>query len=173
MATPVLAEDLGLELRGGLAISGIELSSTLFAPDVDTFDRNNLDTLQLDALYTLSSGTLDVIGSPRLEVGTLINLRGRESLIHAGLNWHLPVGDSPLFLEVGVGGAVHNGSAEPAPPFRGLGCPFAFHYSYGAGFNLPNNWTVVAEFQHASHAGLCGPNNQGLNNFGVVAGRKF
>ena len=169
------AQESQWEVRGGAAISGIELSTT-FTPKLSTFNAGNLDMLQLDVLYAPPDMEfLEWLGSPRFEVGGLLNLRGRESLVHGGLTWHWGLFDTPVFVELGVGAAVHNGSVTAAPPLRNLGCNFAFHYTYSVGTDIGKDWTLVAKFQHISHGGVCGPSavNDGINNFGVVVGHKF
>jgi lipid A 3-O-deacylase len=70
--------------------------------------------------------------------------------------------------------AIHNGALQGAePPLRNLGCPVLFHWSYGVGANITDNWTVTANLQHLSNIIFgCTP-NQGINHFGVSLGYKF
>lgn len=173
MASPAAAQ-AGIEIRLGPAVSGMELSSW-FVPKPDSFNIVNLDSVQADVLIDLpDAAAFDWIGNPRFELGGLVNLAGRESTVHAGLNWHVPLFTTPVFFELGVGGGVHNGVASGAvAPMRNLGCNWGFHYSYTIGANVSERLTVAGKFQHISHAGVCGPDNQGLNSFGLSAGYKF
>jgi hypothetical protein len=170
---PASAQDF--EARVGADISHIELDN-FYTPQVGTISLANLDSLSLDLIWTPPDNQiLFWLGSPRLELGGLISLSGHESQVHIGPNWHVPVFETPLFLEFGLGVAAHNGYAsDPPPGFRALGCNVAFHYSYGVGAELNDDWTVIAKFQHISHGGLCGPvANQGINNIGIELGYRF
>ncbi|WP_158626114.1 acyloxyacyl hydrolase [Arsenicitalea aurantiaca] len=162
------------EVRVGGAISGIELLPW-FAPDLETFTTDNLDSLTVDFLFHSEDlASIDWLGAPRLELGGVLNVQGRESVLHAGLNWQVPVFETPLFAELGLGVGIHDGALDGAErPLRNLGCPFGFHYSYALGANLENNFTILAKFQHISHANLCGDRNDGINNFGLSAGYRF
>lgn len=171
----ISAQELKLveEIRGGAALSGIELyPNSGFVPNANTFDLSNLDSLQFDILFDFASvhGGLGIL---RPAVGGIVNLRGRESLVHGGVNWQLPLGDI-FYLEAGAGLAIHNGALSGAvPPLRNLGCPVLFHWAYGAGANITENMTLTANLQHVSNVIMgCTP-NQGLNHFGVSLGYKF
>lgn len=170
------AQDFGIdEVRGGMAMSGLELMPKYFViPEVTSFNIGNIDSVQFDILFR--SPDVDAfrwIGSPRPSVGTVVNLRGRESVLHAGLDWHVPIGDTPVYLEAGIGLGIHNGALSgAAPPLRNVGCRTLFHWHYGAGVDLSEHVTLTAEWQHLSSVNLCQP-NEGINNFGVTVGWKF
>lgn len=179
-AFPAGAQEAAIvdEIRAGGALSDLGLNplfaSVYVLPDLTTFDIAKLDSLQIDVMFrSFELGAPDWLGSLRPAVGGIVNLRGRESLVHAGLNWHLPLGDT-FYLEAGAGLALHNGALSgAAPPLKNLGCRVLFHWSYGAGANLGENWTVTANFQHVSNVVFgCSPND-GLNHFGVTLGHKF
>lgn len=163
------------EVRGGVTMSGLELiAGTGVILDPKTLEFGNIDSAQFDVLFR--SPDLDVfrwIGSPRPTIGGVVNLRGRESLVHAGLTWQLPLGDV-FYLEAGVGGGIHNGALSgAAPPLRNLGCRALYHWSYGVGAHVTDSLTITANLQHLSNviAG-CSPND-GLNHLGVSLGYKF
>ncbi len=170
------AGPLGLdEVRGGLALSDLELIPRVWIlPDPDSFYSARFDTAQVDLLFKLPDAEmLRWLGSPRLDIGGLVSLDGYEDTLHAGLNWHLPLGQSPFFWEAGLGFGVHTGYNIDAPPgFRDLGCTTLFHYDYGMGVNINEHLTAMLQFQHMSSADLCAP-NQGINNVGFMLGYKF
>ena len=169
------AERIGLdEVRVGGALSGVELFPyTIVLPIVTTFNLANTDSLTADLYF--KTPDLDVfrwLGSPRIAIGGVLNLRGRESVVHAGLNWHLPMGEV-LFLEADLGVGITNAALSGAPsPFRNVGCPVLLHWAYGMGANLTENVTLTARLQHVSNVTLCSPND-GINTFGVSLGWKF
>jgi lipid A 3-O-deacylase len=175
-ATPALAGDFGLsEVRGGIAMSNLELLfNTTFVPDANSFSAGRIDSAQFDLLFR--SPDIDAfkwIASPRPELGTMLSLSGHESIIHAGLNWHVPVGTTPFYLEAGLGLGITDGYLDNAPPgYHNLGCRALLHWEYGVGYNIDDRWTVTAEWQHVSSTGLCTP-NEGLNDLGVTVGYKF
>lgn len=177
---PVAAQELDIieEVRIGGTLSDLGLNplfdSVYVLPDLDTFDIAKLDSLQFDVMFRSPDvGAFYWLGSLRPAIGGVVNLRGRESLLHAGLNWHLPLGET-FYLEAEGGLAIHNGALRGAvPPLRNLGCPVLFHWSYGVGANIDENWTVTANFQHVSNVVFgCIP-NEGLNHFGISVGYKF
>jgi hypothetical protein len=162
------------EVRLGAVVTNMELWVGVF-PRPDTFSPVNLDSIQGQIYFELPDAeVVRFLLNPRLEFGGLLNLAGRESYAYGGLGWQFPILDGPFFLEAGMGGAVHNGSVAGAvPPLRDLGCPFAFHYSYGVGANLTDAFTLSARFQHISNFYLCPGPNQGLNSVALSVGYKF
>lgn len=170
--------DIVEEVRLGGALSHVALNETIenvwVVPDFTSFDISNLDTAQFQLLFRSPDlGAFNWLGSIRPELGGVVNLRGRESVLHAGANWHLPLGET-FFLEAEGGLAIHNGALQgAAPPLYNLGCRVLFHWSYGVGANLDEHWTISANLQHVSNVIFgCAPND-GLNHFGVSLGYKF
>jgi lipid A 3-O-deacylase len=164
------------EVRLGPAFSNLELLPRLLViPDENSLNKARLDSLQFDVLFrTPWPDALAWIGSPRPSIGGVIGLGGYESLIHAGLDWHVPLGSTPFYLEAGGGVGIHNGYLNNAPPgFHNLGCRTLLHWEAGAGWNLSQNVDVTLQWQHMSNVVFgCNPND-GLNNIGVVVGWKF
>lgn len=159
-----------------MAISNVELiPGSWVVPDLPSVALENLDSIQISALFhTPEMGVFDWLGSPRPEVGAIINLRGRENVFHAGLNWHFDLFEGPLFLEAGLGMAIHDGVYEnAAPPMRNLGCNPLFHWSAAVGSEITENVNLVVKWAHVSHAGICGVNNMGINHIGATLGFKF
>ena len=173
-APTLLAQDLDInEVRIGPAFSNLELNAQAL-PSSGSFSDARLDSLQLDLFF--GSPDIDLfraIGAPRFQLGTEFNFAGHENLVHADLDWHVPVFDTPFYLEAGVGLGIHDGYLDNAPPGdHDLGCRTLIHYSYGAGVNLNDHVTLTAQWQHMSDMFSCQP-NQGLNQLGFVVGWKF
>lgn len=146
-----------------------------FVPtDPNNFDFSYLEDVSFSALF--ASPDLDAfrwIGSPRPEIGATLSLAGRENLVHANLNWQFGIFDSPLYLELGLGGALTDGQLTGAvAPARNFGCALNFYESAGIGAHLSENITATLRYEHISNLGLCTP-NQGLSNIGLMVGFKF
>ena len=116
---------------------------------------------------------IDKLLRPRIHLGGSLSTAGEISQVYAGFSWTADLTDR-LFLEVGVGGAVHDGDLDyddgsgPA-----LGCRLLFHEYAAAGFKLTDNWRLTAQIEHSSHAELCDGPNDGLSRAGVMVGYKF
>lgn len=161
------------EVRLGGVVTNMELWVGV-VPRADTFSLLNLDSVQGQIFFDLPDNeVMRALLSPRLEFGGMLNLAGRESYVYGGLGWQYKILDGPLFIETGFGGAIHNGMPGAAPPLRDLGCPFAFHYSYGVGANVTESLAVSARFQHISNFYLCPGENRGLNSVAFAIGYKF
>ena len=164
------------EIRFGAAVTGMELIYGVL-PQANTFDIGHLDSVQVDVFFDLPDPQAFrwmAIGNPRLELGGLVNLAGRESSVHAGINWHYPLFESAFYIEAGLGVGLHNGASNGAvAPMRNLGCPFGIHYTYGVGANLGEHFSITGRFQHLSHAYICSGPNEGLNSVSVALGYRY
>lgn len=164
------------EVRVGAAFSNLELLPDYYViPDVQSINKARLDSLQFDVLFkTPWPDTLKWIGSPRPSIGGVISLSGHESLIHAGIDWHIPLGSTPFYLEGGGGVGIHNGYLDGAPAGdHNLGCRTLLHWEAGAGWNLNQNVSLTVQWQHMSNVVFrCHPND-GLNDIGLLLGWKF
>jgi len=174
------------ELRAGVMMDDIELYSTpvYIVPRPESFHLDNIGTLSADVLYDTPDlsrfftkpdlGGWNWLLSPRPTFGIDLDLK-HESMVHASLNWHIPVADTPFFVETELGAALHNGALTDAvPPMRNLGCRALFYWSLNIGYQLTDHWNLLATEQHASQDGLCGwHNNQGINYDGVRLSYKF
>jgi lipid A 3-O-deacylase len=161
------------EVRVGLSYHMVYWTMLPQNPQDWYWDR--LEDVTFDVLFT--SPDIDAfhwIGSPRPEVGATINLKGEDSLVHAGLTWQAHLFDTPLFIEGTFGGAIHSGYlGEEAPAGRRqFGCRVNFYERFGIGVDLAENATAVLAYEHTSNAGLCG-HNADLSNFGLKLGWKF
>jgi len=160
------------ELRFGLHAYNVHGAMLPFL--VNEWRITEVRSLSFDVLFV--SPDIDAfrwIGSPRPEIGTTINLGGKENLLHAGLTWQLPVFDTPIYLEGTFGAAIHDGALTgAAAPTKNFGCRVNFYERFGIGANLSDNVTATVTYEHTSNNNYCEAND-GLSNFGVRLGWKF
>lgn len=129
-------------------------SATVF---FDPFDQNHAQSF------------LDHMLRPRVHVGAIVSTAGEASQVYAGFTWTAPLTDK-FFLDVGFGGAVNNVDDDNDGPQ--VGCSVLFHESAGLGYNITQNWRVLATIEHSSNANLC-DDNDGLSYAGIAVGYKF
>ena len=172
LAGPAQAQDFGLEeLRAGVfyhsAYGG-------FLPTGPNWDLSRLEDVKFAALFASPDiAAFEWIGSPRPEIGATLSLAGRENLVHANLNWQIPVFDTPLYLELGFGAAVTDGALTGATrPARNFGCSFNFYEAAGIGAHVSDNVTLTLRYEHMSNLEICQPND-GLSNLGLMIGFSF
>lgn len=122
---------------------------------------------------------LGLIGSPRPTIGADISANGKTSDGYFGLTWGIKLIQSlfgwgrGVFLNGGLGGAVHNGYIDSAPPGRKeLGSPVLFHLSAELGVDLSPRTSVSIFVDHMSNADLA-THNAGMTNAGARLGFKF
>jgi lipid A 3-O-deacylase len=120
-----------------------------------------------------------VLGSPRPHLGGSLNTAGQTNYGYVGLTWSgrpwrplLKLPDA-LFVAGSLGGAIHDGHLNTAPPGRKrLGSRLLFRESVEFGYQLTRGLSVSVMFDHLSNAGLS-TYNQSLNNLGVRVGLTF
>lgn len=170
LAAPAGAQELD-ELRAGIFYHSVYAG---FLPTGDNWDFSRIEDIKFAALFSSPDiAAFEWIGSPRPEIGATINLAGRENLVHANLNWQVPVFDTPLYLELGFGAALTDGALTGATrPARNFGCALNFYEAAGIGANVSENVTVTLRYEHMSNLEICSPND-GLSNLGVMVGVKF
>jgi hypothetical protein len=159
------------ELRGGLFFHSVDRAP----PGSFFLDTSRLQDANVELLFTpFDLGDFNWIGEIRPHVGATVNFGGLESQVYAGLSWTWHVFDGPVFIEGTFGGTVHNGAANGMVyPARNLGCAVMFRESASIGFDITEQASIMATVEHSSHAGLCGPVNEGITNLGVRVGWKF
>ena len=164
--------DIVDEVRIGGHFHGIYW--TMLPQNLQDWKWSRLEDVSFDVLFT--SPDIDAfrwIGSPRPEVGVTLNIKGQDSLLHAGLTWQVPMFDTPIYLEGTFGAAAHTGYLTNAPQGQqNFGCRVNFYERFGIGANLTENATATLTYEHTSNAGLCQANS-GLSNFGLRLGWKF
>lgn len=126
----------------------------------------------------VSPKALSVIGAPRPVVGaTIAPEDGATSQVYAALIWRQSF-LSRMFIEGGVGLAVHNGETDYSPNDPDinhttyLGCRVLFRLSADLGYWLTDRLSVSVHSEHISNAELCSV-NEGLDNSGVRFGYRF
>lgn len=166
------AQDIYLdELRAGAFFHGAYQG---FVPTSLNWSFAHPEDVKFSALF--ASPHLDALtwyGQIRPEIGATINLAGRESIVHANLNWQLPVFDSPVYVELGLGAALTTGALVGAQAgTRNFGCRVNFYESAGIGVALSDTVTATLVYEHTSNLGMCAAND-GLSNLGLLVGVKF
>jgi lipid A 3-O-deacylase len=159
-AVPLVADPFLDEIRLGA-----------FAHDPWSPESGSAD-LNVELLFAKPWGTGADWWLPRPHVGATINFEGRTSTAYAGATWQYNVTDW-AFLEATFGGSVNNGNTDASDPdMNALGCALLFRESASIGFDVTENWRIMATVEHNSNAGLC-DFNRGLTNAGVRLGYKF
>lgn len=172
MSTPIWWMD---ELRGGLYWHSVDNAGPGSNPLFGLIDTTRGVDVNAELLFTpIDIGDLSFLGEFRPHIGATINTSGLESMLYAGLSWTWHPFDGPVFIEGTFGGSVNNWDPNSTNPnARALGCNVLFRESASVGIDLTPQASVMLTFEHASHAGLCSPQNQGLTNIGARFGFKF
>ena len=163
----VAAETVFDELRFGVSASintGNSRESGLFPSATVFFDP-------------LSSGTAatwqQTLLEPRIYLGASAGTGSGVDQVYGGFSWTADI-TSRLFVELGLGGTVHNGNLDGGSG-KGpdLGCRLLFREQVALGYRVTDQWQIMATADHSSHANLCdGPNN-GLSHAGLAVGYRF
>jgi hypothetical protein len=130
--------------------------------------------LNLEVIFSPSIAVLDGVLRPAL--GATINFNGDTSKVYLDARWQRDFA-SGMFLALGLGVAVHNGSALfdtyiPDPDSKELGRRVLFHPSIEIGFRLDEHRSVSVFFEHISNASTA-PRNEGLDTLGIRLGHRF
>lgn len=170
MAGSAQAQDFRIdEIRGGIMAHSVDEPG----PGGAFMNATRIQDANVELLFAPFEGWR-APGMVRPHVGATVNFGGLESMVYAGVSWKVNLFDSPVFFEGAFGAAVHNGALSGATyPARNFGCPILFHEAANLGVDVNENVSVMATLEHASHAMLCGANNQGLTNLGVRVGVRF
>lgn len=115
---------------------------------------------------------LEILFSPRPHLGASINTAGDTSQVYGGLTWGLDLW-SGLFVEVALGGSVHNGELDADKSDRNdLGCRILFREALELGWRFAEHHSISIMADHISNAGLCS-DNDGQDTAGLRYGYKF
>ena len=119
------------------------------------------------------------VWAPRPHLGFSANTAGATDYGYLGLTWcgrpwrpllTLPDG---LFVAGSLGGAIHDGYLNTAPPeHKLLGTRLLFRYSIEGGYQLTRLLNVSLMLDHLSNGHVV-RHNQSLNNLGVRIGLTF
>ena len=111
-------------------------------------------------------------GALRPALGASVNDSGKTSKIYCDARWQYDF-KMQLFLILGVGAALHNGSTDTsAINMKALGSPLLFHIPLELGYYFTPNYSISVYFDHISNANLS-DNNEGLDTLGVRFGYRF
>ena len=157
-----------------------ELKIGGLAHDVGLFDHHveGGADVNVELLFN-SPDLLRYIGSPRPHVGADINTSGNTSDGYFGLTWGIMLiqnlfgnGDG-IFANGSLGGALHDGNLDTAPPDRKkLGSRILFRESLELGYQINPVVSVSAILDHISNANLAS-HNAGITNAGARIGFRF
>lgn len=168
-----------------------ELRMGALAHDVGPFsakEESGIDT-NIEMLFS-SPDFLEIIWSPRPQLGINYNSSGDTSQAYLGLEWEYGFWDG-WFTSFSFGGAVHDGhlvgNTEDAPNSKSLGCRFLFREALNLGYRFRGHHAVMLHLDHISNASLCEKEtrdgsefgrhttvlNEGLETFGVRYGYMF
>ncbi len=108
--------------------------------------------------YTLFSGIL------RSNLGFSLNSQGDTSKLYSGLLWEY-IWDSGIFIDLGLGLAVHNGELDNSADKKELGSRILFRVPIEIGLLFTEHHGLSLMFDHVSNAYLAEP-NEGLDTIG-------
>ena len=115
--------------------------------------------------YRILSGNL------RTNLGFSLNSRGDTSKIYSGILWEY-LWDSGVFLNLGLGAAVHNGELDNSDDNKELGSRILFRIPVEIGLRFAGHQGVSIMFDHVSNAYLAEP-NEGLDTIGLRYSYRF
>ena len=147
-----------VELRGGLLAHDVDhLWSNLHMEGGVDF---NLEMVLFHPLLKLLAGSI----CPNL--GVTVNTLGFTSKLYVGFLWEWET-RAGLFLDLGLGAAVHDGELNDVEPGRKLlGSRILFRIPIEVGIRLSRRWRISLMFSHISN-GYTAEYNQGLDVLGL------
>lgn len=159
--TPSFIDEIRLGVSGSIQTGDLYEAGTFPWMTVyfDPFDRDGAIDLGEQLLR------------PRIDVGAMVSTAGEASQIHAGATWTFDLTEA-IFVEVGLGAALTNATLTGPGDGPLVGCSLLFHESIAAGVRLDEHWSIVANAEHSSNAGLC-EENDGLSYAGIGLGYSF
>jgi hypothetical protein len=108
----------------------------------------------------------------RPNIGASINTQGDTSKIYGGILWELAA-KSGVFLNLGIGAAVHNGELDTRQEDKkSLGSRVLFRIPIEIGYSLSEHHQISILFDHVSNGFLVDP-NEGLDTLGLRYGYRF
>ncbi|HVY13453.1 MAG TPA: acyloxyacyl hydrolase [Alphaproteobacteria bacterium] len=117
---------------------------------------------------------LHYIGSPRPNVGAVINTEGRTSHAYVGLQWEYAF-DCGIFAGFNGGFSVHDGRIDDNKfdanhiTDKRLGSRILFHAAPEVGYRFKNGYGLSLYWEHLSNGQVLTSTdtNQGLDNIGI------
>jgi lipid A 3-O-deacylase len=147
----VLAHDMDDLWSGTRKEGGVDLNTEII------FSRPN---------FSLLSGNI------RPNLGASINTQGDTSKVYGGILWELET-KSGVFLNLGIGAAIHNGKIETnQEDKKSLGSRVLFRIPIEIGYRLDEHHHFSVLFDHVSN-GFLADSNEGLDTLGLRYGYQF
>lgn len=152
-----------------------EIRTGIMLHDVDFFWSNkNVENgidYNLEILFSRPSFCL-LSGMVFPGLGVTVNDRGNTSKIYGGFLWEWET-RTGLFLDLGLGAAIHDGELNiPVPERKLLGKRVLFRIPVEIGFRMSTRFRLSLMFSHVSN-GFTAEYNQGLDVLGVRCGYCF
>lgn len=170
----------GLLVSAAMAVAEEPFFDELrFGAQVSASDREDGSFYQLTMFFDpfeseLAQGWKEKLLRPRVFIGGTVAGHSEDtSMVFGGFAWDAKVTEK-LFVEAGFGGMIHNGNLRDyteSGPY--LGCRALFREYAAVGYDVTENWRVLAQLEHSSHANLCGRPNNGITRAGIQIGYKF
>jgi hypothetical protein len=135
---------------------GVSEHNTAILGDHVTSGREDGPAINFD----VASGALFATAS--------LNTAGDTSFVATGVEHQF---GSRFFLRPGFGLALHDGTLDGTGPYLKLGTRALAYVRADAGYDF-GDWNFALRVEHLSNAGF-GSRNQGLDNYGIVIGRRF
>ncbi|HUH77547.1 MAG TPA: acyloxyacyl hydrolase [Devosia sp.] len=154
--------DLLPEIRGGVLARGV-------GQDGMAIEDANLEVLF--AVPALSPALVPAEIRPHL--GATLSTAGKESFVYGGLSLTARVPLVPVFGEVSIGGALHNGAMLGNATPQRFGCAALLRASASVGVDVLPGVSVMGTLEHYTDGGLCDMPDTGLTNAGLRAGIRF
>jgi lipid A 3-O-deacylase len=172
-AAQVLYDQSHAELRGGYFVS-VPLP---FVP-LRLFPERGTDDLNLELVlpkWWRAAGARDWL-LPRVRLGGTVNLDGRTSFVYASGLWTYDYTERG-FVELSVGGMVHNGQLTGSDPrLARLGCRALYALGLNLGYRLGAFSSLMLSLEHGSNGrhylSEC-PLNEGLDLLGIRFGYRL
>jgi lipid A 3-O-deacylase len=147
----ILAHDIDHLWSGSRKEGGIDLNAEVI------FNRPEI---------TVMTGTVG------LNLGVSVNTQGDTSKLYGGMLWELEM-KSGIFLDLGLGIAVHDGELETTEEGKkALGSRILFRIPIEFGWSMNEHYRILFLFAHVSNGYFAEP-NEGLDTFGIRLAYRF
>ena len=111
-------------------------------------------------------------GKLRPRLGVSVNDSGNTSKVYGGGLWEYTWLNG-LFVDLGLGMAIHDGEKESAEPdVKELGRNLLFHFSLDIGYTFATHHRIALMIDHMSNAYTVDP-NEGMDTIGLRYGYLF
>lgn len=164
-AVPVRAQDLPADARLAIGVFAHDRG-----PSSD-YNESGIDPNVEIQFAPIERGLGGALGSPRPHLGASINFDGETSALYGGFTFEL-FSHRRLFVEGFLGLALHNGSLHKdevlcrAESDCGFGYRVIPRLGLETGIRLSGRDAVSMFYDHMSHGGLFGSENEGVDHVG-------